>query len=253
MRASCGRPEGRHYVLRFRRFVFRFSFFVFRFSFFVTAPCRSCQSIEIVNNLAVAQRQLCNDPLRALQNRAGTVDEPDAAFLDPPGCDVGVRSDAQVAERVLPHRAGRVPRGPPNDLVERESEREELAHHVRHVFHAAAHARDVQIGGDDVGQKAFFDGRHRNAPREAGRAVADIEQDAAFSRLPEGRIDLAGCVLLAAQPRVHVRVDVARTQLARDELGERTLGFVGAEVDHHRQRRECAGFDGAFHGNPLGT
>ncbi len=74
-----------------------------------------------------------------------------------------------------------------------------------------------------------------------------------FLRLPEGRIDLAGRVLLAAQPRVHVRVDVARTQLARDELGERTLGLARAEVDHHRQRRQRAGFDGAFHGRPLGS
>ena len=184
----------------------------------------------------------------------GTVDEPETAFLDPPHRDIGVRANAEVAERVLPHRARRVPRRPPNRSRRTEvpSARNLLITFGMSFMPPLMLATCISVEMTSGRKPSLMAG---TAMRHAKLvcAVADVEQHAAFSRLPQGGIDLAGWVLLAAQARVHVRVDVARTQLARDELGERTLGFIGAEVDHHRQRRERAGFDGAFHGDPLGT
>ena len=64
---------------------------------------------------------------------------------------------------------------------------------------------------------------------------------------------MPGVVELVAKPGIHVRVDVAGPQLFRDELGHRTLGAVGAKVDHHRNVRLRARFDRALDRRPLGT
>ena len=108
--------------------------------------------------------------------------------------------------------------------------------------------RSVEI---ESGTKPVLIDRHGDAPEETAAAVADVEDDAALARLDESGIRLAGYQLVA-QARVHVRVDVARPQLLRDEVRERPLvGVVVAEIDHHRNVRRRCRFDRALDRGPF--
>ncbi len=109
----------------------------------------------------------------------------------------------------------------------------------------------MEVGRDRVGQKPFLDGGHGDTPQKTAAAVADVEDHAALAAFEERRIDVTGRILLATQARVDVRVDVAWTELLRDQLAQGPFGLARSEVHHDRQVRQRARLDGALDGRPL--
>src|SRR5437879_5641078 len=91
-------------------------------------PVGTGEAIEVVDDLAVAKRQLADELLGAPLAGPERVDEPEAAVLEPQHGHVGPGPDGQMAEAVLLDLARGVPRGPRDDVVERHAQREELAH-----------------------------------------------------------------------------------------------------------------------------
>ncbi len=95
--------------------------------------------------------------------------------------------------------ARRMPSGIRNHVFKRQTHRQELAHHVVHVFHAGVHTCRVNIGGNRVGQKSLLDGRHGDTPREASSTMTDVEDHTPLSRLKHRRVDVAGSIQLVPQ------------------------------------------------------
>ena len=215
-------------------------------------PLGPAQAIEVVDHLSVAQRHLAGQPLVASQAGAVHVEVAEATLLQPQHRHVGQRPDREVAEFLALDLPRRIPGRARDDVVDRQPEGQKLAHHVQHVFHAGVHASRVQVGRDGIGKEAFLDGRHRNAPDEAAAAMPDVEDHAALASLVKRRVQAAGRgVELRPQSGVHMRVDVAFSQLPRDRLGHGALGRCPAKIDHDRNLGDGARLDAPLDGRPL--
>ena len=106
------------------------------------------------------------------------------------------------------------------------------------------------------GKKPCFGGRHGLAPQETAATVADIEDHAALASREDVRLDLPLRVDDRRPPAhvgVHVRQDVAGTQVLVEQVVERQRRVVTAEVDHHRHVGLGAGLHGAVDRIPLGA
>ena len=68
---------------------------------------------------------------------------------------------------------------------------QDLVHALDHVDHRAVDVAGVEIGADRIRHEPLLDRRHGVAEPEAGRAVAEIEDDAPLARLPHVLVDLA--------------------------------------------------------------
>ena len=62
--------------------------------------------------------------------------------------DVGDGADGDLSEFGVAYLGGWVGGGLADNLVERDAEREDFVHHVRHVHHYAGCGADMEIGGD---------------------------------------------------------------------------------------------------------
>src|SRR5262249_22985429 len=90
------------------------------------------------------------------------------------------------------------------------------------------------------------------AEDETAAAVADIENNAALSCVEEVRADFAVCVEHRDVIDVHVRGNIARTKLLRDQLFIGALGSKDAEVHHYGDLCAGPGFESTINGSPLG-
>src|SRR5256886_14996068 len=145
--------------------------------------------------------------------------------------DVGRRADRERTELVHyrdEHRRSRGGHG--DDLLEREPQVEELAHHPGQVRYPGGVAADrVDVAADRVGRETLRDRGFRHGVVEAAAAVADVDQDAALLRGERRGEDLAVAHGVVAGARVGVGEDVAGTKQIqqRRELARRV-----ADVTH---------------------
>ena len=109
----------------------------------------------------------------------------------------------------------------------------------------------MNVRRDGVGRKALPDGRNHLAEFEGCAAMADIKQDAAFSRFEKIRQQTALLIEHRDWSIKGMRVDVAGAEFLQNQLLKRTLGTKFAEIDHHGNIGARAGFDAAFYGSPV--
>ena len=150
-------------------------------------PVRAGEAVQVVDHLAVAQRQLADELLLRPQARRRTSRRSRSCPFSTRSTATSARAPTErwPSSSCLISRAGfQVER---DHVVQRHPHGQELAHHVEHVLHARVHAADVQVGRDGVGEEALLDRRHRDAPGEAAAAVADVEDHAALAALARGR------------------------------------------------------------------
>src|SRR5215813_13833718 len=93
-------------------------------------------------------------------------------------------------------------------------------------------SRDIPIARNE----SRLHQRNRASPAETRSSVANVENDAAFAALDHCGAGAFGVgVLLAANPSIHVGVDVTGTEIFREQLHESAVGaHITAEIDHYR-------------------
>src|SRR5262249_47536178 len=91
-------------------------------------------------------------------------------------------------------------------------------------------------------------------PIEASAAVADIEVDTPFAAgCHRGAGFAGGGILLAAQSGIHVGVNVAGAEDAREKVVKGAFLAIGAVVDHDGDLCKVAGDDRLLVRLPLGA
>ena len=81
--------------------------------------------------------------------------------------------------------------------------------------------------------------------------MSHVEDHAALAALDHSRIHVSGYIEFVAQSGIAVRVDIARPQLLFEQVGERPLRLIRAEIHHHGNIRERSRFHRVLDRSPF--
>ena len=114
----------------------------------------------------------------------------------------------------------------------------------------------MQICADRVGIKVLRRGFARDRPQKAARAMSEVEQHAPLARLNHIRLDLSAETIdqFDLTVVVHVRVNVARTQMLQQLFARRPPGISeNFVVNHDRNAGEPPRCYGTIDRRPAGA
>ena len=110
----------------------------------------------------------------------------------------------------------------------------------------------MYVGGNGIGRKTLLHRGNSLTKFERGPAVPYVEQNAAFACLEQVR-QQPSLLIQHRYWRVEaMRVDVAWTQFLQHQFLKRPLGAEFAEIHHHRNIGDCAGFYSTLDRSPVG-
>ncbi len=109
------------------------------------APGDRAARIEIEDNAARADGHLGHNAFAAVDLPAGKISVAKVAVLHAENSNVGDRANSDLPQFRVADFAGRVGGGFPNNLRQRDAQREHLTHHVGQVEHDAGGGIDVEI------------------------------------------------------------------------------------------------------------
>src|SRR5579864_2775998 len=187
-------------------------------------PILARDTVQIVNDLAVTNRQLTQKFLSPPHFGAIHIDKAEAAMLQAQHRNIRCGTHREMSHFLMLDLTRGIPRRARDHIVQRHPYIQKLGHDVQHVLHAGVHAGDVQVGRDRIRDKSLLDRRHCLPKQKTASAMSHIEDHAALPRFEQIRPHFSAVIQHRDGVEISVRGNITGAELLRHQFLIRPLG-----------------------------